>query len=357
MTPSSRKAFSATSKQNSRIARFLLAVDTSSRALMVSSKERKAEMIARCETVFVKYDEDKDGVISPQEVGSMLRSILGGASNPATDECFVESEISKSIERMMTALDRNNDGKLSVDEFTSWLIVGLQRNVGERDVFAARSQSNVFLLKVLDGLWNEAFRLPKDEFADALQKTKVSLDEKSKILVSKSSEVRQSLLVDDSPDDDATLADADEFAMDEILDSGAGSSFTAQIITAEPINVEVLQPNLVNLFREYSGKDNVLTETSLKHLCIDTYNQAARNPEYAVTASEINEFMDNNCVAIMMKALDGRGEMQIQEEEFVEWISSGLGRSPEKRKRFAKNSPANRHLERFLTLVHARVKW
>ena len=50
-------------------------------------------MIARCETVFVKYDEDKDGVISPQEVGSMLRSILGGASNPATDECFVESEI------------------------------------------------------------------------------------------------------------------------------------------------------------------------------------------------------------------------------------------------------------------------
>lgn len=76
-------------------------------------------------TVFDQVDTDKSGAVSEDELAVLMKNISG--------HCGIQAPTKSDIHDAMSALDKNNDGQISLDEFKV-LIVQILKTLDKRGI-------------------------------------------------------------------------------------------------------------------------------------------------------------------------------------------------------------------------------
>uniref|UniRef100_A0A8C6DYB3 EF-hand domain-containing protein n=1 Tax=Moschus moschiferus TaxID=68415 RepID=A0A8C6DYB3_MOSMO len=90
------------------------------------------EQVAEFKEAFDRFDKDKDGTITVQELGTVMQEL-----------CLKPSEAELKV--LIARLDTDNNGVISFQEFLEAMATGLQTSVTEeglRDIFRAFDQDN-----------------------------------------------------------------------------------------------------------------------------------------------------------------------------------------------------------------------
>lgn len=87
---------------------------------------RNRDVTAQMRQVFRVIDSNGDGKISPEELGDILRRLGHN-----------KSSASKEAEGMVSAVDRDGDGLIDIDEFMEAVVVRIGAAAGEEDLVAA----------------------------------------------------------------------------------------------------------------------------------------------------------------------------------------------------------------------------
>jgi Ca2+-binding EF-hand superfamily protein len=98
---------------------------------------RDEEEFEKISSAFNKFDSDGSGLIEQTEMKEIARSL---GENPDTDE----------FKYAMLALDKNNDGNISINEFVLWWKIGRQNTKALPKIYHLKENINQFMSQVVN---------------------------------------------------------------------------------------------------------------------------------------------------------------------------------------------------------------
>ena len=369
-----RKTYAKKSDRNHRLENFLGIIE-SIPAEEVDDTLISAVTKEQMEKVFDGFDNDKDGHITLDELKSMLtelklRTSIGTGSLQSDKE---------DAQTLLDALDQDNNGAVEKAEFVEWVIRGLGRPLRQRVAWANKSVRNRRLDHFLRAVSETASGTKRrSEFRRHLRKIfyKFDLDKDGHIvqdeLVAMMTEIR---LVIGQGTGDVAFAPQDAAAVIQAMDSDgngrieedefvnwmndgltipmskreafasksafnrrtasfltAVEAYIKQVLLLEPDNQAMIRMRLRKVFQRFDNdKDGNISAEEAQTMVnqILKVGPANEDPIFKHAGSK------------MINALDYTGDGAIDEDEFIQWVTTGMTRTRDERSTFSNRGPVN----------------
>ena len=379
----SRKAYAKKSDRNHRLENFLGIIE-SIPADEVDDSLISAVTKEQVEGVFESFDKDGDGHITIDELKSMLtelklRTSIGTGSIQSDKE---------DAQTLLDALDTDNNGSVEKNEFVEWVVRGLGRPLRQRVAWANKSVRNRRLDHFLRAVSETASGTKRrSEFRRHLRKIfyKFDLDQDGHIvqdeLVAMMTEIR---LVIGQGAADVAFAPQDAQAVIQAMDSdgngkveedefvnwmndgltiprsrreafaaksafnrrtacflGAVEAYIKRVLLLEPDNQAMIRMRLRKVFRRFDNDKDGSIDTEEAQTMV---NQLLR------VGPQNEDPIFQHAGTKMINALDYTGDGAIDEDEFVQWVTTGMTRTSDERSIFSNRGPVNILLLRLVSV-------
>ena len=373
-TIETRKNYAKKNDRNHRLENFLGIIE-SIPAQEVDDILMSAVTKDQVEGVFNSFDQDNDGHITMDEIKSMftelkLRTSIGTGS--------IQTDVDDA-QTLMAALDADGNGQVEKEEFVEWVVRGLGRPLRARVAWANKSIRNRRLDHFLRAIMETASGSQRrSEQRRHLRKVflKFDADEDGHItsdeLIAMMTEVRLTVGVGS---EDLSFAPQDAQNIIGAMDSdGNGSieedefvnwmndgmtmpvskraafaarsdfnkrtttflyaveAYIKRILLLEPDNQAMIRMRLRKVFQRFDkNKDGDISAEEAQAMVNVLLKVGPQNddPIFAHAGAK------------MIKALDYTGDGNIDEDEFVQWVTTGMTRTGEERAVFTNRGPVN----------------
>jgi Ca2+-binding EF-hand superfamily protein len=337
------------------------------------------------EKVFEGFDQDKDGKITIDELKSMLtelklRTSIGTGSIQSDKE---------DAQTLMDALDEDNSGTVEKAEFVEWIVRGVGRPLRQRVQWANKSVRNRRLDHFLRAVTETASGTPqRSAFRRQLRTVflECDLDSDGHIvvdeLVAMMTEIRLAMGIGN---EDVRYAKEDAAAVIQAMDSdgngrieedefvnwmndglsipmsrresfaarsdfnrrttsflGSVEAYIKRVLLLVPENQAMIRMRLRKVFRRFDqdGDGNIQSDEA-QTMVNEMLNVGPQNEDPIFKHAGTK----------MISALDYTGDGEVDEDEFVQWVTTGMTRTSEERAIFAARGPVNVLLLRLVSVM------
>ena len=379
-----RKEYAKKNDRNHRLENFLGIIES------IPAEEVDQTLISavtkeQVEKVFESFDNDKDGKITLEELKSMLtelklRTSIGTGSLQSDKE---------DAQTLMDALDDDNNGTVEKSEFVDWVVRGIGRPLRARVAWANKSIRNRRLDHFLRAVTETASgSKQRGEFRRHLRKifVKFDLDNDGHIvqdeLVAMMTEIRLTMSLNTQ---DASFATQDAAAVIQAMDSdgngrieedefvnwmndglsipmsrreafasksdfnrrtasflGSVEAYIKRVLLMEPDNQAMIRMRLRKVFQRYDKDgDGNIQQDEARAMVNEMLNVGPQNDDPIFKSAGTK----------MINALDYTGDGIIDEDEFVQWVTTGMTRTQNERATFSARGPVNVLLLRLVSVL------